>query len=169
MNVDILEEKPLNSWWLSCSIPLLIRFMFPGCFTTLNYWVLRILVIISFRGWDPWDLRRFTIENQRRKSKNPVWQALGGHDCQIPLRKPFSDKAWRASPASVPHDILYPLGSGSPRLSERQGHLEIPFSLILFYEFLSDAPWIRSLLQHPKVHLNIMKSSINIRSWSFNP
>ena len=47
MNIEVLEEQWLNSCRLSCSMLLVDFIHFSGLFSSLIYWILRLLVILS--------------------------------------------------------------------------------------------------------------------------
>ena len=76
MNIEVLEEKPFNSYWLSCNILLVVWFVFPGCFMSLNYWVFSILVILSV--W-LWSMKVYKVYNLKleMKSWNSHWEEVG--------------------------------------------------------------------------------------------
>ena len=80
MNTEILEEQWLNFSWLGYSMPLVDLIRFLGCFLSLIYWVLNLLVIK--RLWkDPWMFKRFRDEKQRRKVEIPISLTLGRRAC----------------------------------------------------------------------------------------
>ena len=103
MNIEVLDEKPLNSHLLSCSIPMVICFMFSGCFKSINYWVLRILVIINV-----WGEIHGSLEGLELKIR---YKTLG-----IP-----NDKPCYAASSKAPQSR--PLGPGAPRQPDPIGEV----------------------------------------------
>ena len=69
INIEVLDEKPLNSFWLSCSISFVVRFVFLSCFTSLSYWVLSIIVILSVWGELHGSLEGLKLKIREEKSE----------------------------------------------------------------------------------------------------
>ena len=95
MNIDVLEEQWLNSCWLSYSMFWLIGFMFLSCFLCLNYWVLRLLVILSDLGEIHGSLEGLEMKNEDERTKVS------------------SNKPWGAVPTKAPQDSLCMLCCGA--------------------------------------------------------
>ena len=78
--------------------------MFSGCVTSLNYWVLSILGILSVWGNIQGSLGGLELKIEEKKSRNP------------------SDNPWGAAPTRDPMDGLCPSISGTPLQHERLRH-----------------------------------------------
>ena len=106
--------------------------MFPGYIFEYNLLGIEGISDNKCLGKEPWKFKGFRDEKMDKKSRKACPQALGRRASQSPSGQTLSNRPWRATPVRVPQDRLYLSGSGTPRLSYRQGRLETPFIPHLF-------------------------------------